>query len=538
MGAVLNYMLQVALVMTLLYLAYKLFLANTTFFRFNRFVLIGIYLVAWLVPVIPIIDFSTGNTVMIANGVEISELQAVMTESGPTSGDSFWIRTAIWIYIAGVGISTLLSAIDIFRLRRMIKGGDKRIIGGITEVVTPVAPGPFSWGRFIILRPEDLNENLSLIFAHERAHIALNHWADLIIAQVTLILQWFSPSAWLMMRLMKENHEFEVDRIIAGENPARYQMMLIKMTVGARLPVLADSLNHSQLKKRLTMMMMKKTAPSRRFATLALPAFAAVALVALTQPSVARVTDMLSHTTLLPASAAPAVTGSKVNQSQASVQMPNALSAAAPAESDTNSRVDAATETTEPSIASAETSAPVEKAQSNESFPAIFIDGKLFTGDLQSVPSDEIGSMSVIKNDPAYPQGKIMITTKKAGVQAGVGGSTEVNAPLAVEKLAEYRGGMQALMQFLGSKITCPADLNEQKRVIVQFTIDANGNVKDPKVMRSGGEVCDAEAVNAVLATSGNWIPSEKEGKPVASTFTLPVNFMPGVDKDSSTDKN
>lgn len=42
MGEFVSYMMQVALVMTLLYLAYKWLMATATFHRLNRFVLMAI----------------------------------------------------------------------------------------------------------------------------------------------------------------------------------------------------------------------------------------------------------------------------------------------------------------------------------------------------------------------------------------------------------------------------------------------------------------------------------------------------------------
>jgi beta-lactamase regulating signal transducer with metallopeptidase domain len=69
-----------------------------------------------------------------------------------------------------------------------------------------------------------------MVMAHEKAHLRLLHWLDLIPAQLTVVLQWFSPAAWLMMRELRDVHEFRVDELVAGDDPAEYQMMLIRLS--------------------------------------------------------------------------------------------------------------------------------------------------------------------------------------------------------------------------------------------------------------------------------------------------------------------
>lgn len=50
---------------------------------------------------------------------------------------------------------------------------------------------------------------------------------------------------------------------------------------------------------------------------------------------------------------------------------------------------------------------------SSKETPAYFVDGKLFTGDLNEITVSDIESMTVVKDDPDYPQGKINIVMKK-----------------------------------------------------------------------------------------------------------------------------
>lgn len=280
------------------------------------------------------------------------------------------------------------------------------------------------------------------------------------------------------------------------------------------------------------MMMTKKTSGSRSVATLALPVAAAVALVALSQPSVARVSDILGNASMIPESMENSISDSKVNDSPAGMQERIVLSSYhedSPELSSSESVADGAWDSSAESPASDSQNTVPDKSVEK---PTVFIDGVLFTGDLSSIPSDEVSSMYVIKNDPAYPNGKIMVVTKNSVPEEAVG-DNDGKVYLKPQSIAEYKGGIKALQEFLATHITCPDEVKTLTRVIVSFTIDTDGSLKDVTVVRSGGEQCDAEAIKAVEETSGNWIPGQNDGTPVASKFTLPVNFRPYEEKEN-----
>lgn len=534
MGIFLTYILQVAVIMNILCLVYKWLISDTTFFALNRGMLMLIYAFSWLLPLFLNINWQVETVSEIE--VDFGQLEVVgIASPAPASDYSGYIRASMWVYLAGVVITGLWVIVGVIRLSAIVKAGVfSKKIGRFTELICAKAPGPFSWWKYIVLRPQDMGENYDMIVTHELAHLKLRHGFDLILAQLSLIFQWFSPASWILMRSIKENHEYQVDKIASGADPYRYQMMLIKMTAGTRLPLLADSLNHSKLKKRLTMMMTKKTSSSRRFATMALPAVAAVAFVALSQPSVARIADMVSSTSILPLSS---VATDKVSNSYSSVQMAeSAVDVAAPSQSvDENTPVDSKNADMTPSVAtdSGAEDTPVARDNTSEKAekakPAIFIDGVLYKGDLNSISSDDVASMVVVKNDPEYPQGKIMVKTKNSNWNIPNANNESQTYLVTNEKIAEYKGGQAELMSFLAKNIKCPENLEKMQRVIVQFTIEQDGTVNNARIVRGGDDACNEEALKVVNMTSGNWIPGQNDGKPVATQFTLPINFKPEV---------
>ena len=63
-----------------------------------------------------------------------------------------------------------------------------------------------------------------------------------------------------------------------------------------------------------------------------------------------------------------------------------------------------------------------------------------------------------------------------------------------------------------------------QGRVMVQFKICTDGEVRDVKVLRGVHELLDAEAVR-VISASPKWEPGRVDGKPVNVTYMFPVVF-------------
>ena len=65
--------------------------------------------------------------------------------------------------------------------------------------------------------------------------------------------------------------------------------------------------------------------------------------------------------------------------------------------------------------------------------------------------------------------------------------------------MPEFPGGMQELMSFITKKIQYPKEIAQgeagiQGRVIVQFIVDKDGNIVNPKVVRGVDPYLDKEA--------------------------------------------
>lgn len=98
--------------------------------------------------------------------------------------------------------------------------------------------------------------------------------------------------------------------------------------------------------------------------------------------------------------------------------------------------------------------------------------------------------------------------------------------------LPEFPGGIEAFLKFIDKSIKEPPSggccyIGFPARTIVQFIIDKDGNVVNPKVIRGLDPMLDKEALR-VIKLSPKWKPGELEdGTKVAVYYTVPVLFRP-----------
>ena len=95
------------------------------------------------------------------------------------------------------------------------------------------------------------------------------------------------------------------------------------------------------------------------------------------------------------------------------------------------------------------------------------------------------------------------------------------------EQLPQFPGGDAELMSFVAQNLVYPEQAVKDKvqgRVIVEMVIETTGEVVDAKILRSLSPECDAEVLR-IVDLMPKWAPGYKDGKPVRTTFVLPVVF-------------
>ena len=303
MGVFFIYILKSSVCLVLFYLFFRLLLSKETFHRFNRMALLGVLFFSLLIPCI---EVTTRHQVEVQQAVLsieqlllMAELEATPANVGAVQETSAisWVQIVLLVYLAGIlflACRNIYSLICLFRL--IHSGKHEKLEKGVTLVVHNQEIAPFSWMNYIVISRKDLEENGREILIHEMAHIHHRHSVDLLVADICIFFQWFNPGAWLLKQELQNVHEYEADETVINEgvNAKEYQLLLIKKAVGTRLYSMANSFNHSKLKKRITMMLKEKSNPWARLKYLYVLPLAAIAVTAFARPEISEKMEEIS----------------------------------------------------------------------------------------------------------------------------------------------------------------------------------------------------------------------------------------------------
>ena len=303
MGVFFIYILKSSVCLVLFYLFFRLLLSKETFHRFNRMALLGVLFFSLLIPCI---EVTTRHQVEVQQAVLSIEQLLLMAELEATPANVgavqetpviSWVQIVLLVYLAGIlflACRNIYSLICLFRL--IHSGKHEKLEKGVTLVVHNQEIAPFSWMKYIVISRKDLEENGREILIHEMAHIHHRHSVDLLVADICIFFQWFNPSAWLLKQELQNVHEYEADETVINEgvNAKEYQLLLIKKAVGTRLYSMANSFNHSKLKKRITMMLKEKSNPWARLKYLYVLPLAAIAVTAFARPEISEKMEEIS----------------------------------------------------------------------------------------------------------------------------------------------------------------------------------------------------------------------------------------------------
>jgi TonB family protein len=132
----------------------------------------------------------------------------------------------------------------------------------------------------------------------------------------------------------------------------------------------------------------------------------------------------------------------------------------------------------------------------------------LLPGEL-SLVGDLVIDDSLLVNDPQY--------------------RTVSGVRIFAEVMPEFIGGVDSLMAYFGQNLVYPEwekKAGIEGNAFVSFTVDENGKVVDPRVIRSvsGSRNFDSEVLR-LMNEMPRWKPGKQNGKNVAVQMVLPIKF-------------
>ena len=535
MGIFFVYILKTSVCLAVFYLFYRLLLSKETFHRFNRLALLGVLLLSCLVPLIEVTtqEASEMNQPFIA-----LEDMLLMAEPAPVMEEVStpfpWRALLLLIYLLGILFFLGRHLWSLGRMLRLLRTSRKESLeDGITLFVHDAKEvAPFSWMKSIAVSKYDLEESGDAVLTHERAHIRNRHSWDLLLAEGCIFFQWFNPAAWLLKQELQTVHEYEADEWVIenGIDAKTYQLLIIKKAVGARLYSIANSFNHSSLKKRITMMIKKKSNPWARLKYAYVLPLAAVAVAAFARPEVsnelaeistAKVNDL---TSIVKAEEVKSVENSSDEKFKLSGTVVEAEGKNVPVMG-ASVLIKGTTMGTLTDM-DGKFTLPVKKGD--------VIQVSFVGYQTQSVVVKDESPLTILMRDDVQPMEEMVVVAqtpkeevKYTKVEVEEEEVKEKVIFQVVEEMPEFPGGMGEAMKFLAKNIKYPVAAQQAKiegRVIVQFVVERDGSISDIHTLRGVNPDLDAEAIR-VVSLMPKWKPGKQRGKAVAVKYTMPIMF-------------
>ena len=263
MTIMIMYLLKLNIALILLFSFYKLMFTGDTFFSWRRATLIGIYLVAMLVPVM---DFSawlsnSEGMTSIANEYATVVLPAVSTSS--QGGEVLLWELIVLIVYSVVACVLLLRFLCQLVSIILLKNNSQSSYICDTEVyLLTDDEGPFSFFDWIFINPErHKSDEIEEIMMHELTHCQQLHSIDIIFSELFCIIFWFNPFVWLLKREVRLNLEYLADNSVLanGKDNKEYQYHLLGLTYRKNVATISNNFNVLPIKKRIKMMNKKET---------------------------------------------------------------------------------------------------------------------------------------------------------------------------------------------------------------------------------------------------------------------------------------
>ena len=218
---------------------YKVFLEKQTYFMLNRISLIGLAVLSFCIPAIPVNPHLSASIPLdlVIHGETLSQVDPQMWNVYITD----WLK---WTYFTGVFFKVGCLIIRLLYIRNKIK--------------KPAHNAAFSFFKYKIV---DHNvANFEMIDYHEDVHIRQWHSLDILFFEIVAIVAWFNPVVYFYQRSIKRTHEFLADQETARHfgNYYEYATLIVNTALHDSPGMTNDFTDKHLLKQRVAMLGKKK----------------------------------------------------------------------------------------------------------------------------------------------------------------------------------------------------------------------------------------------------------------------------------------
>ena len=264
---ILIYLIKTILISGLLFGYYWLILRNRLFHGFNRYFLLSVPVLSFLLPALHLSlpsfwNTNTSGSPILLLGVGQGSLEeAVTIYANQKTGKGLSLEFLL------ITLSSLISMLLIIRFYKSIrflyqlrKGKPFLTLHEATIYFVSEKGTPFSffksifWGKELELDSESGRQ----ILEHEIFHVKNNHSIDILLLEMLKAVSWFNPFLYLIHRELKAIHEYSADAwVTAKTDTYAYASLLLLKVSGPVLPF-THPFFKNQIKRRISMMTKSK----------------------------------------------------------------------------------------------------------------------------------------------------------------------------------------------------------------------------------------------------------------------------------------
>jgi TonB family protein len=550
---------------------YMVLLRNETYFKQNRIFLNASIILSFSIP---FINSPWFNDLFLTNTIREKAIiptnfmfETIVVEEIEKSKTWALSDLILVVYLTGLVFFFLRFIFRLFKLKSKLK----------------VEKGSaFSFFNKLIV-DKSLPDSDTII-NHEKVHIRELHSLDIILAEISSIINWYNPISFLYKKEIMQIHEFIADEEAAKhmECKSQYAMLLFNNAMGINPSQLTNNFfNNSILKRRIKMLNKTKSSKTGLWKYgLSAPLF--TLMLIFSAASVAKQKkDLLvkAEELLMPLVSKEILAKDSVKNTEEIIKIKTSIANEKPNSS--NSIED---------LQNNDFSTLRKHLQRNLRYPSSARENNIIGYAIASfkVQSGKISNVKITKglqNDidlevlraldlfketveavddeysmafafqllgiesnliPPPPPGKTENTyflgtvTVTGYVQTKNTEKDVVKSPTPptpptpvvdfgdVDVLPQFPGGMKGWGEYLQSALKYPDEAKKNKitgRVILSFIVLKNGSITDIKVLRGIGGGADEEAIR-VVKESPKWNPGIIKGEPVNVAYTMPIFFQ------------
>ena len=484
-----TYVLQLTICWFVFYTAYYIILRQETHFSHSRWYLLTALTLGLLIPLVDWATYFTHQPESLGH-IYIAPFTDQMAEWDITvtaqSQRTNWYEVFMILYAIGAIIAGIRLILGWTRIRNIRRQSRKIDHGSYTLVLTDQAHLPFSFMGDVYCSAEYYrrSQDIDQILAHEEYHIRARHSMDILFTEILKIVFWFHPMIYLYKKELQQIHEYQADHAAYQLSSKKTYGKVLLNHVESLVPIyLANHFFNSQLKNRFKMMTKKDSNRLSVWKYLVMVPLIAMTVMAFSysrQGISLLDTVMILQDTIAPPPPPQLPPPPPPPSAPPSVDEIHVVGYPIPQKSKDN----------------IPPPPPPPRVQEVE---------QRVTGQ-KSVARDEV--FRVVEEMPRFP-----------------GCEELADDPKAAKKCADGK-----MLEFLYTNIKYPARARSngvEGNVVVQFIVEKDGSISNPKVIRDPDASLSDEAIRLVnlMIKEGKWTPGKQRGQNVRVVFILPIKF-------------